>query len=93
MTAYGQPPGVPYGQQPTSQNNSFAIAALVTGIVGVIPLCCGPLVGIVAIILGVIGTQKAKEMGGVGNGMAVAGIVLGAVGFLLSTAWIIWLYA
>lgn len=65
-----------------SQTNGLAIAALVTGIVavlsGFIPFW-GFLVGIAAVVLGVLSLRRAG-----GKGMAIAGIVTGSVGALTS---------
>lgn len=66
--------------QPNAKPNGFAIAALVVGIIaamsGWIPFW-GLLVGITAIVLGVLGLKTVS-----GKGMAIAGIVTGAVGAL-----------
>lgn len=70
-------PIAPVEPQPT---NGLAIAALVVGIVAVIsgwvPFW-GLLVGATAVVLGIIGLKKST-----GKGMAVAGIVTGAIGAL-----------
>jgi hypothetical protein len=60
----------------------MAVAALVLGIVSLV--CFGPLAGILAVIFGFLGLQKAKQ-GGSGRGMSIAGIILGIIG---SVAWI-----
>lgn len=90
----GGPPGYPpqyYGQQPYygAQSNGIAVAA---GIVGIVSLVVAfiPFLGfvavpgaIVAIILGVIGLQRANRMGGTSRGMAITGIVTGALAIVL----------
>lgn len=57
------------------------ILALIFGILGLIA-CCIPCVGypvaITAFVLGIIGLKKN------GRGMAIAGIVLGVISFILS---------
>ncbi|NAZ82616.1 DUF4190 domain-containing protein, partial [Kineococcus sp. R8] len=63
-------PWAPPGPRPT---DGFAIASLVTGIVGL---------GVVPLALGVVALQRTARSGAAGRGMAVAGIVLGAVGIL-----------
>jgi hypothetical protein len=83
---YGQPP---YGQPPAT--NGKAIAAMWTGIGAlVLSLCCGAglLAGPVAIVLGVKGRSEIRAGGDVqgGDGMALAGIVTGALAVLLSLA-------
>jgi hypothetical protein len=57
-----------------------AIASLVLGIVG-LPSPCGVPLGLVAIFLGIYARMKIEESGGRlwGNGLAVAGIVLGVI--------------
>lgn len=73
---YGTPyqPSPYAGYQPT-QSNGLAIASLVTSLAG---LLCG-IGAIVGIVLGILGLNKAKELGGTGRGMAIAGIVIGGV--------------
>jgi len=86
---YGYGPQPPYGPQPVT--NGKAIAALWTGIGAlVLSLCCGAglLAGPVAIVLGVKGRNEIRAGGDVqgGEGMALAGIVTGALAVLLSLA-------
>lgn len=82
MTEVPPPPpmGAPMGA-PQPQGKGMAIAALILGIVSV-ALCLywfiAIPVGIVAIVLGVIARKR-----GVGAGMALAGIITGAVGAVL----------
>ena len=63
--------------------NGMAIASLICGIVSLV--CCGGggIVSVLAIVFGIIGLTKAKETG-VGKGMAIAGIIIAAVGVVLS---------
>lgn len=77
--AYGQPTAP--GSAPTNQK---AIWALVLGIVGL--LCCGIFTAIPALIVGIIANKEIGASGGyqAGRGMAIAGIVLGIVGIILS---------
>lgn len=60
--------------------NGMALAAYYCGVFGLIPFL-GFLLGIVAIILGIIGITKAKQSGGMGH--AIAGIILGIVDLAL----------
>lgn len=64
------------------QNKTLAIVSLVCGILG---FCCG-ILGIVGVVTGFMAKNNADanpaEYGG--RGMAIAGIILGAVGFLLN---------
>lgn len=82
--SYSAPPPPPsYGQpqygggpQPPAGNNTKAIWALVTGILGL--LCCSPL-GVVAIILGRGAQSEIAQTGQQGAGMAKAGFILGII--------------
>lgn len=76
MTA--APPTSPPPPLPSSGGNGFALAALLTSIPGF----CIPLWGVVGIGLGVFHLSRRRSTG---NGMAIAGIVIGACGLLLSS--------
>jgi hypothetical protein len=54
------------------QTEGLAIAALITGVVGI---------PVVPLVLGVMARNRIRESGGLktGNGLAIAGIVIGAV--------------
>ncbi len=80
---YGAPPpppaaGVPGGQP---QKSSLPLISLILGLLSI--FCFGFLTGIAAIITGVVGRKKAQE-NGQGAGMALAGIITGAIGSLIS---------
>jgi hypothetical protein len=75
-------PPTPYAVGAPNPNNGMAVAALVLGILTFV--CLGPIAGVLAIIFGFLGMKKANELGGTGKGMAVAGLILGAVGTILS---------
>ena len=68
-------------QSQPSHTSGMAIASMVLGIVSYV-LCLLPLTGIPAIILGHIALGKIRSSNGTigGNGMAIAGLVMG--GFL-----------
>ena len=66
--ATGRPPGT----------NGKAIAALVTGLVSV-TLCGCFIPSIAALILGFIALRETKRTGQEGHGMALAGVILGAI--------------
>ena len=66
-------------------SNGFAVASLVLGIIG-IPAACAVIPPVLALIFGIIGysqISKTSSEGG-GRGMAIAGIILGAIGCFLS---------
>lgn len=88
------PPGVPGGQvTPTAPpNNSSAIVSMICGIVGLsAPCLCGfPVIAsIVAIIMGHVARSEIRKAGGMqgGEGMALAGLILGYVGTGLMVGW------
>jgi DNA-directed RNA polymerase subunit RPC12/RpoP len=67
----------------TGTSNGFSVAALVLGIVGLIP-CTFGIPSLLALIFGIIGYNQITKQGGEGGGkgMAIAGIVLGILGGL-----------
>jgi Domain of unknown function (DUF4190) len=69
---------MPYPARPTNQ---LAIAALVCGCA---QLFFSVLTGIPAVILGHIARRQIRETGENGDGMALAGLILGYVGIGLS---------
>ncbi len=88
--AYGQPP---YGQQGVgpggSPKNGLGVAALVLGILALVTslsVIGGVLLGLLAIILGIVGRGRAKRGEANNGGMALAGIILGVLGLLISVA-------
>lgn len=70
----------PVQQPPAKDQKGLAIASLVLGILALLTSClwfCGGPFSIVGIVLGVLGLKSS------GRGMAIAGIVLSAVGLLI----------
>ncbi len=63
---------------PANQTNGLAIAGLIVSI-----LCCGSL-SLVSLILSILGLTSSKKMNGSGKGMAIAGIIISAIGMILS---------
>ncbi len=92
----GFTPAAPYGQPLPSGNNGLAIAALVLGIVSLaLTLLCGIglLTGVPAIVLGVLALRKISEQPGLtGRGLAIGGIVTGAVGVVISLLLVLFLF-
>jgi hypothetical protein len=63
----------------------MAVASLVLGILGIIS--CGYtffIAPILAIVFAVIGRRQIRERGQSGNGMAIAGLILGIIGVIIS---------
>ncbi|MFC8295995.1 DUF4190 domain-containing protein [Streptomyces sp. NPDC057242] len=93
-SGYGYPgypghAGQPGWQQPPS--NGTGTAAMVLGIISVAGFCLyglGALLGILALILGIVGVKKAGRGEATNRGMAVAGIVLGAIGTLIGAVFL-----
>jgi hypothetical protein len=83
-----QPPGAAVGQ-----NKTLAIISMICGILSIPGMCCwvGILLGPAGIIMGFIAKNKATAdpMNYGGKGMALAGIITGAVGLLLEIGIII----
>ncbi|MFI8292503.1 DUF4190 domain-containing protein [Streptomyces sp. ms191] len=91
---YAGQPG--WQQQPS---NGMGTASMVLGIIATAGFCLyglGAILGILALIFGVIGLKKAGRGEATNRGMAIAGIVLGAIGTLVSAVFlgfIIWAIA
>lgn len=95
---YGQQPGYGYNQGglygygAPPRTNGKATAALWSGIGSIVlTLCCGlGILGVVPIVLGVKARAEIRATGGQqeGDGMALAGIITGAVAIVLSILFI-----
>ncbi|HEX6683242.1 MAG TPA: DUF4190 domain-containing protein [Candidatus Limnocylindrales bacterium] len=89
------PPPYAYGYpyQPAKKTNGLAIASMVISIVSLVGMCSwGPLSLIpsaVAAILGHVARAKLKRKDEQGGAMALVGIILGWVGFVVSVALVI----
>jgi hypothetical protein len=96
--SYGTPPGHPhshgyayqsYPYQPQPRTNGLAIASMVLSIVGGVVLFCvyflGGIPGLLGAILGHVARRQVRERGEAGDGMALAGIIIGWIvtGFAL----------
>ena len=95
-SAYPQPFGYPYAGQPLAPPTSgLAIASLVVSCAGVLGLCAyglGGFLGIVGAILGHVARRQIRERGEGGEGLALAGVIVGwltTVIALLATAAIV----
>jgi hypothetical protein len=72
----------------------MAIGALVCGILGTvcgIIGCFGLVIGPVGIVLGIVARRRIRDNGGFtkGDGLALAGVVLGIIGTVASVGWLI----
>ena len=85
----------PYGaaNQPVSMQSGeqgLAIASLVLGICSLTLVCCGGfLIGIPAVICGVIAIKKANRGEATGKGMAIAGVTTGGISLGLFVAYLV----
>ena len=90
--SYGSYGGMPPQAQPAQpvrpvSGGGMATAALVLGILALITsftVIGGLLLGLLAVIFGVIGLRRARQGLALGRGRAIAGIVLGVLGILLA---------
>ena len=78
-----------YGAPAAQPRNGFGVAALVLGLLALVSswtIIGGIVFGILAVIFGVLGRGRARRGEATNGGFSVAGIVLGAVGALISVA-------
>ncbi len=83
--SYPPPPPVPYAgyaPPPVAPKNGLGIAALIVAIVALFSVVGGLVLGVVAIILGVLGLQRARRGEATNGGIAIAGIVLGILSII-----------
>ncbi|AMY21256.1 MULTISPECIES: DUF4190 domain-containing protein [Nocardiaceae] len=76
-------------QPPASPKNGMGIAALIVGILALLTsftIFGGILLGIAAVILGIIGRSRVKKLVATNKGMATAGIVLGVLSIVVAAA-------
>ena len=66
----------------TGPRNGLGIAALVVAIIALISVVGGVVLGIVAVVLGFLGWQRAKRGEATNGGVAIAGIVLGILSII-----------
>jgi hypothetical protein len=79
----------------SGQGNTFGLLSMIFGIVSIPLLCClyaGIPVGIAAVVLGIIGVNKANSGEANNKGMSIAGIACGASAAVLGLTGIIAVY-
>jgi hypothetical protein len=96
--AHGFPAGGYYGWPGTQPlpSNGMGTAGLVLGIVAAVLFCMWPLAiiaGILGVIFGAMGRAKAKRGEATNGGQALAGLICGAAGVVLSIAMVFVLVA
>ncbi|MFV0131524.1 DUF4190 domain-containing protein [Streptomyces sp. HMX112] len=92
--SYSSHPQTPNGyaqthpDSPVKRSNGLAIAALVLGVAAILlfwTVFGGMVLGLLALVLGIIGARKARGGRAPYRGMSIAGAVLGALGLIAST--------
>jgi hypothetical protein len=82
---YPPPPPQPYAgytPPPAAPKNGLGIAALVVAIIALLSVVGGVVLGVVAVILGFLGWQRARRGEATNGGIAIAGIVLGILSII-----------
>ena len=77
------------GSRDSALNNRAAVAATALGVLSVpaaLTYVFGLVFGLAAIVLGFVGVAKSRQLDAAGEGLAVAGIVLGMLGMALPVA-------
>jgi hypothetical protein len=81
-----QPTITPAGPVPVAPRNGFGVTALVLGIVGAVfswvPVL-GLILAVLAVVFGALGYARARKGQATNSGMAIAGLVLGIIAFLI----------
>ena len=91
MAYSAPPPPDPYAAYRSQQTNGLAVASMVLGIVGVFFFIFFGIVSILAFVFGWVAIGQINRSGGRqgGKGMAVAGVVLGAIEIVIFVALIV----
>jgi hypothetical protein len=82
MAGYGAPIGAP-----PQQSNTMGLVSMILGIISIPAACCaflGIAVGVPAVVLGILGLRKANAGEADNRGQALAGLICGSVGLVLS---------
>jgi hypothetical protein len=81
VAGYGAPMGGP------QQNNTLGLISMILGIIAIPAACCaflGMIVGVGALVLGILGMRKAAAGQASNRGQALAGVICGSIGLVLS---------
>ena len=90
-----QPPPPP-PRPVKQQGQGLALAAMLTGLLGLVLGCLGPLPGVAAVVLGWLALSQNKrtpETGGNGRAMAIIGIVSGGLTIVFYGLFLLWMIA
>ena len=80
-------PGYGYPVVAAPPTNGLAIAAMVVSILGALGLCgygLGGYLGVVGAIMGHVARRQIRERGENGDGMALAGVIVGWIAFAIA---------
>lgn len=96
MTDYsardGDVPAYGYsGRPPVQARNGLGVAALVLGLLSlpaILTVFLGIILGLLGVIFGLIGMGRAKRGEATNGGMALAGLITGAIGLVVSVVFI-----
>src|SRR5947209_1955294 len=104
QSQYPQQPYPQQYQQPypqygvVQQSNGAAVAGGVLGIIALV-LAFIPFIdfiaivmGVLALVFGIVGNNRARQLGGNGRGMALTGIICGIIAVVLSALFLILVY-
>jgi hypothetical protein len=69
--------------------NGFGTAAMVLGICSIVLSCLYGVLGILAIIFGILGRKRVRRGEATNPGQALAGIICGSIGVTMSAALVI----
>lgn len=75
----------------TSPPMGFSIASLVLGVASLVT-CLGAILGVPAVIIGLISLSRIKRGLSGGRGMAVAGLTTGVISTILSMFFLLWIF-
>ncbi|MCH0539077.1 DUF4190 domain-containing protein [Streptomyces sp. MUM 203J] len=98
QSPYGSPgmpgfPGMPYPPPPPPRNG-LGVTGMVLGIVGIvfatvpITFWFGGVLGLLALVFGIVGQVRAKRGEATNRGMAITGIILGALSMVAALVWL-----
>ncbi|WP_330287484.1 DUF4190 domain-containing protein [Streptomyces sp. NBC_00576] len=86
---YGGGPGYGWAPMAPQPMNGMGTASLVVGIISAVFFCLWPLaiiLGILAVVFGLVARQRARRGQATNPGQALAGIICGAVGIVIAVA-------
>jgi hypothetical protein len=96
MGGYSVPPMQPVPMANSRPSNTFGLLSMIFGIISIPLLCClyiGLPVGIAAVVLGIIGINKANTGEADNKGMSIAGVACGGSAALLGLLWLVAVFA